>query len=157
MEPKYYHQEVGANFRLDALQCAFLSVKLKHYAHYTSARQANAEHYSSRFSSISQNQVILPTAEAHNSHIWNQYTLRVLGGRRDELKRHLAGVGVGCEVYYPLTLDQQQCFAQLPEHARRACPVAHDLASQVLSIPIYPELTSVQRDEVASAVLAFFS
>lgn len=175
-KPKYYHHHVGGNFRLDTLQCALLSVKLKRYAEYTAQRQANAAHYTAELARLpgvavadpahckclaSQDgwlaeqgaRVVLPVAYAHNTHIWNQYTLRVLGdGRRDALRDHLQKAGVGCEIYYPLTLDQQPCFADLPESSRRGCDVAHRLAGEVLSLPIYGELTETQRLEVIGAV-----
>jgi dTDP-4-amino-4,6-dideoxygalactose transaminase len=97
--------------------------------------------------------IVLPVAYAHNSHIWNQFTLRVLGaGKRDALKDHLLAKKIGCEVYYPVTLDQQQCFANLPASSRSGCDVSHQLAGEVLSIPIYGELTEAQRDEVIAAI-----
>ena len=99
--------------------------------------------------------MVIPTAEAHNDHIWNQFTLRVLHGQRDALKQHLIERKIGCEIYYPLTLDQQQCFASLPESARKGCGVSHTLSGEVLSIPIYPELTEEQRSEVISALAAW--
>lgn len=175
MEPKYYHSVVGGNFRLDALQAAFLRVKIPHYSQYTEARRANADEYRERMSKIKgvvsadQNhcqcfeaqsayladagvKLVLPVAYSHNGHIWNQFTLRVLGGKRDDLKKHLSAHGIGCEVYYPLTLDLQECFAALPESSRQGCEVAHQLSKEVLSIPIYSELNSGQKDEVVQAV-----
>ncbi len=175
-KPKYYHHHLGGNFRLDTLQCALLSVKLKRYGEYTTQRQANADHYTRELSQLpgiavanpahckcivaqdswlaeQGTRVVLPTAYAHNTHIWNQYTLRVLGaGRRDSLRDHLQRAGIGCEIYYPLTLDQQPCFAGLPESSRRGCAIAHRLAGEVLSLPIYGELTEAQRNEVIAAV-----
>ena len=154
MEPKYYHSVIGGNFRLDALQAAFLSVKLPHYGQYTAGRQRNAAYYAERLSGIAgiEQKIILPQAEPHNFHIWNQFTLRVLNGQRDQLKAHLTACCVGSEIYYPLTLDQQQCFAHLPESARKGCETSHRLAQEVLSIPIYPELKEAQREEVVNAL-----
>lgn len=175
MEPKYYHSVVGGNFRLDALQAAFLRVKIPHYSQYTEARRANANEYREWMSQIegviladqshcqcfdaqsshlaeSGVKLVLPVAYSHNGHIWNQFTLRVLGGRRDGLKQHLSARGIGCEVYYPLTLDLQECFASLPEESRKGCEVAHQLSTEVLSIPIYSELNSEQKAEVVHAV-----
>jgi dTDP-4-amino-4,6-dideoxygalactose transaminase len=180
MEPKYYHHYVGANFRIDALQAALLSVKLKHYATYTANRQANAAYYHQHLAQLpgviqadpahckcqqqqtaalqaSSARIVLPVAYAHNTHIWNQYTLRVLHGQRDQLKKHLLAQGIGCEVYYPVTLDAQQCFASLPPHARQPCPVAQQLKDEVLSIPVYPELTTAQKAEVVSAIASFLA
>jgi dTDP-4-amino-4,6-dideoxygalactose transaminase len=178
MEPKYYHQAVGGNFRIDALQSAFLAVKLRNYATYTSARQANATYYTERLASVpgitvadpahckcvsrqdaqlaaAEAKLVLPVAYAHNTHIWNQFTLRVLHGRRDALRQHLAASGIGCDIYYPVTLDQQECFQSLPTASRSGCEVAHRLASEVLSIPIYPELSVAQKDEVIAAIQSF--
>jgi dTDP-4-amino-4,6-dideoxygalactose transaminase len=177
-KPKYYHHHVGGNFRLDTLQCAMLSVKLKHYADYTAQRQANAAYYTRELSQLPgvviadpangrcgtactggdvEARLVLPVAYPHNTHIWNQYTLRVLGGGRDALRDHLQGRGIGCEIYYPLTLDQQPCFADLPEASRRGCETAHSLAGEVISLPIYGELSEAQRNEVISAVRDWLS
>ncbi len=90
-KPKYYHHYVGGNFRMDTLQCALLSVKVKRYAQYTKERQRNAAHYAAEMSKLpgSAGKLVLPSAEAHNTHIWNQFTLRVLDGQRDTLRDHL--------------------------------------------------------------------
>jgi dTDP-4-amino-4,6-dideoxygalactose transaminase len=178
-QPKYYHHYVGGNFRIDALQAALLSVKLRHYTGYTAARQANAAYYTERLTALagvkqadpahcqcaasqaevlSSAKIILPVAYAHNTHIWNQYTLRVIGAdRRDALREHLVANKIGCEVYYPVTLDQQNCFANLPPHALCGCEVSHRLASEVLSIPIYPELSDGQKDKVIAAIAEFLN
>ena len=179
MEPKYYHQAVGGNFRLDTLQAAFLRVKLQHYPAYTAARLANAARYTTALGQVSgvltadsrdckclpnqearlaaipdSGSIILPVAYPHNGHIWNQYTLRVPGaGRRDALKAHLQTSGIGCEIYYPLTLDQQPCYQTLP--ARSALPVAHLLAKEVISLPVYPEISKEQAQECLSSVTAY--
>ena len=153
MAPKYYHHYVGANFRIDALQSAFLAVKLRHYGSYTERRQANAAHYLQALAGLPG--IVLPSASEGNDHIWNQFTLRVLNGRRDALKDHLLASKIGCEVYYPVTLDQQKCFANLPPASLSGCDVSHKLAGEVLSIPVYPELSSAQRDEVVAAIRNF--
>jgi dTDP-4-amino-4,6-dideoxygalactose transaminase len=155
MEPKYYHQEVGANFRIDALQSAFLRIKLQRYEAYTSARQANAAWYTARLSAEVKGKIILPSALPERTHIWNQYTLRVLNGQRDALRAQLMKAGIGCDIYYPLTLDQQQCFTSLPAASLGDIKVSHQLAAEVISIPIYPELSEAQKEEVASAIVTF--
>lgn len=166
MEPKYYHSHIGGNFRMDALQAAFLRVKLPHYAGYTTQRQVNAAFYQEQLSKLpgtafsSQSadaKLLLPYCEEDNQHIWNQFTLRVPGGRRDALKQHLLDRKIGCEIYYPVTLDQQACFAHLPESSLRGCEVSHQLAEEVLSIPIYSELTEPQKTEVVAAIAAFLN
>jgi len=175
-KPKYYHHYVGGNFRMDTLQCALLSVKVKRYSQYTAERQRNAAHYTSELLKLSgvvqadpahckctatqdawlaanEAKIVLPVSYAHNDHIWNQFTLRVIGaGKRDSLRDHLVAQKVGCEVYYPVTLDQQQCFADLPAASRAGCEISHRLAGEVLSIPIYGELTEAQRLEVVAAI-----
>ena len=177
---KYYHERVGANFRLDALQAALLAAKLPHYQQYTARRCANAAYYLDKLaklpgarladtsasaclhqesrlavSSATQPGVILPVAYPHNSHIWNQFTVRVPGtGRRDQLKQHLAARGIGSEVYYPVPMHRQQCFAD-EQKGQQPLPVSELLASECLSLPIYPELERAQLDEVIDGVSAF--
>ncbi len=177
--PKYYHKFVGGNFRLDPLQAALLRVKLRRYDEYTKARQANAAYYTAKLSALpgvvaadpahckcasSQDaalaaagaKIVLPTPYAHNDHIWNQYTLRVIGeGRRDALKKHLTNAGIGCEIYYPVTMDQQECFAYTSDWARSDCDTAHRLASEAISIPIFPELSDEQKDAVIAQIAAW--
>jgi dTDP-4-amino-4,6-dideoxygalactose transaminase len=179
MEPKYFHRVVGGNFRLDALQCVLLRVKLPRLREYEVKRAMNAAYYTQTLSredrvfvareshckcaaaqaaelESAKAKLVLPVAYPHVRHVWNQYTIRVLGsGRRDALRQHLTARGIGSEIYYPLTLDQQECFAHLPESSRVGCSVAHDLASEVLSLPVYPELTDEQREAVVAAVIEF--
>jgi len=178
-KPKYYHHFIGGNFRLDPLQAAMLMVKLPHYGEYTKRRQANAAYYTEHLSQLpdvfvadpahcrcSETQstwlekmgarIVLPVAYPHHEHIWNQYTLRILGeGRRDAFKEFLTERKIGCEIYYPVTMDQQKCFAETPEGSRQGCGVAHRLAAEAVSIPIYPELTEAQKDEVVRAIKSF--
>lgn len=178
-KPKYYHHFVGGNFRLDTLQAALILVKLKRYADYTAKRQANAAHYTAALSKLpgvvaadpahckcadqqaaalaaANAKIVLPVAYPHNTHIWNQYTLRILGdGRRDAFKEFLGSKKIGCEIYYPVTMDQQKCFADLPATSRAGCEVAHRLAAESISIPIYPELPRAEQDEVIAAIGEF--
>lgn len=162
MHPRYYHATVGANFRMDALQCALLRVKLRHLAAYAAGRAANASYYMEQLSKLpgvvsagggETDALVLPTVLPGHGPVWNQFTLRVPGaGRRDALKHHLTACGIGCEIYYPVALHQQECFSQLPPPAIQACPVAEQLTGEVLSIPVYPELNAAQRDEVIAAI-----
>lgn len=150
-KPKYYHKFIGANFRMDALQCALLRTKLPHYASYNEWRRANAAYYSEKLAGLKD--IILPAQV--EGHIWNQYTLRVVGrGRRDALREHLTKKQIGCEIYYPVPLHQQECFAYL-KTPRESLPVANRLADEVLSIPVFPELQREQLDEVVAAVSEF--
>ena len=163
MHPRYFHATVGANFRMDALQCALLRVKLRHLGTYTAGRVANASDYLERLSKLPgvvlaggdgrAARLVLPQAGAQMGHVWNQFTLRVIGsGQRDALKNHLTACGIGCEIYYPVALHHQECFRHLPAHAIQACPVSESLTGEVLSLPVYPELTAPQRDEVVAAI-----
>jgi dTDP-4-amino-4,6-dideoxygalactose transaminase len=150
-KPKYYHKIIGGNFRMDALQCSLLRVKLPHLRGYCAARQRNAAFYTERLRNVPA--LTLPTAAPHNEHIWNQYTLRVAGaGRRETLRQHLTAAGIGAEIYYPVPLHQQECFAHLP---KVSLPVSEALAKEVISIPIFPELTEGERNVVADSLVTW--
>jgi dTDP-4-amino-4,6-dideoxygalactose transaminase len=147
----YFHEIVGYNSRLDALQAVVLSAKLPHLEAWSAKRRANAAFYDAAFKDIAD--ITTPYVEPVSESIFNQYTIRV--PRRDDLKAHLAAKGIGHSVYYPLCLHLQPCFAYLGYKAGQ-CPEAEKASAEVLSLPIYPELTQGQLDEVASAVRAFF-
>lgn len=147
----YIHEEVGFNSRLDALQAAVLRAKLPHLAAWSAKRRENAAYYDGAFAGV--DDLVTPTVDLANESIFNQYTIRV--PRRDALKAHLASKGVGHSVYYPLPLHLQDCFAYLG-YAKGACPESERAADEVLSLPIYPELTRAQLDEVVAAVRGFF-
>lgn len=157
--PKYYHQFVGGNFRLDALQAALLAVKLPQLDGYTQRRTANAARYSSHFSQLPGvgSRLILPAGQPGNGHAWNQFTVRLPGaGRRDALRDWLAARQIGTEIYYPVPLHAQACFAARGQ-TDADLPVSARLAGEVLSLPIFPELTEAQLDEVIAAVTAFLA
>jgi dTDP-4-amino-4,6-dideoxygalactose transaminase len=147
----YFHEEVGFNSRLDALQAAVLSAKLPHLHHWSAGRRANAAYYTSALADVAE--IRTPCVDPLNESIFNQYTIRV--ERRDALQAHLKEQGIGHAVYYPLPLHLQPCFAYL-ELQKGAFPEAERAAAEVLSLPIYPELTSAQLDEVVSAIRAFY-
>ncbi|PAW86335.1 MAG: glutamine--scyllo-inositol aminotransferase [Pedosphaera sp. Tous-C6FEB] len=156
-QPKYFHKFVGGNFRLDAVQAALLAVKLPHLDGYAQLRAANAARYTEHFAKLPGvgTRLILPTAQSGNGHIWNQYTLRLPGaGRRGALHAWLAARQIGTEIYYPVPLHAQACFAALGQ-TDADLPVSAQLAEEVLSIPIFPELTQAQQDEVIAAVSEF--
>jgi dTDP-4-amino-4,6-dideoxygalactose transaminase len=177
MEPKYHHAFVGGCFRLDALQAALLSVKLPHFNGYTAGRRRNAALYTERLATLpgvrvarpgdcgcaqdaaagEDSRVVLPVAYPHNGHIWNQYTLRIIGaGRRDALRAHLAARGIGSEIYYPVPLHEQKCFADLGDKPDDF-PWAHRLAGEVISLPIYPEIPPDQIEQVCAAIGDFLT
>jgi dTDP-4-amino-4,6-dideoxygalactose transaminase len=153
-EPKYYHALIGGNFRLDELQAAVLVVKLKHLEEWTRARQANAAHYDELFRAAELGDAVsVPARVPGFRHIFNQYVIRTT--RRDELRAHLAAAGVGTEIYYPLPLHAQRCFAYL-EHTPGDFPQAQRASAEVLALPIYPELKAEQREYVVRQIASFF-
>jgi dTDP-4-amino-4,6-dideoxygalactose transaminase len=149
-EPKYVHQRIGGNFRLDALQAAVLRVKLPHLAAWSDARRRNADRYDRLFGeSRVADRVALPVRAAERRHIFNQYTIRV--PNRDLVRSRLGTAGIGTEVYYPVPFHLQECFAPLG-HRRGDFPVAEAIASETLALPIYAELTESQQEQVVSAI-----
>jgi dTDP-4-amino-4,6-dideoxygalactose transaminase len=153
-EPKYYHAMIGGNFRLDELQAAVLVIKLKHLDDWTSARTANAEHYDELFRIADLGNVVQPPMRVSGCrHIFNQYVIRTR--KRDDLRAHLAAKGIGTEVYYPVPLHAQRCFAYL-EHEPDDFPESQRAADEVLALPIYPELTVEQREYVVREIAGFF-
>jgi dTDP-4-amino-4,6-dideoxygalactose transaminase len=147
----YFHDEVGFNSRLDTLQAAVLLAKLPHLEQWSAARRRNAAYYDAAFAGLSE--VKTPSVDPQNVSIYNQYTLRV--ERRDDLQSHLKSRGIGHSVYYPLPLHLQPCFAYLG-YREGACPESEGAAKEVVSLPIYPELTEGQLDEVVGAVRGFY-
>jgi dTDP-4-amino-4,6-dideoxygalactose transaminase len=147
----YYHEEVGYNSRLDALQAAVLSAKLVNLASWSAARRKNAAYYDAAFADLEG--VRTPTIDPANESIYNQYTLRV--AHRDGLQGHLKDKEIGSAVYYPLSLHLQPCFEYLG-YKRGAFPESEKAAQEVISIPVYPELRQQQLDEVIEAVRGFY-
>jgi len=147
----YYHEEVGYNSRLDALQAAILSAKLTMLSSWSSARRKNAAYYDSAFADL--DDVRTPTIDPANESIYNQYTLRV--ARREDLQAHLKTKGIGSAVYYPLSLHLQPCFEYL-SYKRGAFPESERATREVISLPVYPELAQSQLDEVVDAVRGFY-
>ena len=152
--PKYYHRYVGGNFRIDALQAAILHVKLPHLDAWSEARRRNAALYAGLFAETSLSQrIVLPEELPGRHHVYNQFVVRFPEGRtvRDRVMEHLRSKAIGCEVYYPLTLPQQECFASVPS-ASDAFPNSDAAAAQTLAIPIFPELTEAQIREVVKEI-----
>jgi dTDP-4-amino-4,6-dideoxygalactose transaminase len=148
----YYHEEVGFNSRLDALQAAVLRAKFRHLETWSEKRRSNARYYDEAFADVPQ--VVTPFVDPNNVSIFNQYTLRV--ERRDQLQAHLNARKIGSSVYYPLPLHLQPCFAYLG-YKEGAFPESERAAKEVISLPIFPELTRAQQDEVIAAVRDFYS
>ncbi len=147
----YHHDIVGFNSRLDTLQAAVLQAKLPYLEQWSAKRRANAEYYSAALGDLPG--VTTPYIDPANTCIFNQYTLRV--ERRDELQSYLKEKGIGTAIYYPLPLHLQPCFAYLG-YKKGAFPESERAALEVLSLPIFPELTSLQRDTVIGAIRAFY-
>lgn len=148
----YIHEIVGYNSRLDALQAAVLGAKLPHLAGWSEARRANAAFYDAAFADV--DEVTTPFVDPANSSIYNQYTLRVT--QRDALQSHLKDQGIGSAIYYPLPLHLQPCFAYLG-YRDGQFPESERAAKEVISLPVFPELTAAQRDDVVAAVRSFFN
>jgi dTDP-4-amino-4,6-dideoxygalactose transaminase len=152
-EPKYYHSLIGGNFRLDELQAAVLVIKLRHLDEWTRARQRNADHYDELLRAADLGAAVRAPARVPGyRHIFNQYVIRT--PQRDALRAHLTANGVGTEIYYPVPLHAQRCFAYL-EHAADDFPESQQAAAEVLALPIYPELTAEQREYVVQQIAAF--
>ncbi|HET9726365.1 MAG TPA: DegT/DnrJ/EryC1/StrS family aminotransferase [Gemmatimonadales bacterium] len=148
----YYHDEVGFNSRLDTLQAAVLLAKLPHLADWSAARARNAAHYTESFSRHPD--ICPPRTDPANQHIYNQYTIRV--PRRDALQAHLKAKGIGNSIYYPLSLHLQPCFAHLG-YRKGSLPHSETASEQVISLPVYPELSLEQQQAVVDAVLEFYA
>jgi dTDP-4-amino-4,6-dideoxygalactose transaminase len=165
-KPKYYHKVIGINSRLDALQAAVLRVKLRHLDSWHAGRAKNAAFYDRAFaeagastSASSMAEADLPVltpqpASAPARHIYNQYVIRVPAAQRDELRDRLTKAGVGTEIYYPVPLHLQECFAYLGG-AKGDLPESEAAANETIALPIYPELTRAQLQHVVNAVVDF--
>ena len=155
MRPRYFHHYVGGNFRIDALQAAMLHIKLPHLEAWHEGRRRNAELYRKYFADAGEGgRVILPEELPGRRHIYNQYIVRFPEGAetRDKVMNHLKSVQIGCEVYYPLTLPQQACFADLP-CVKESFPNSELAAQQTLAIPVFPELKEEQVAEVVQEIM----
>lgn len=154
-KPKYFHLVVGGNFRIDELQAAVLRVKLKYLDGWTAARQRNAAFYDAALAAggLGQ-QVVTPRAPANGRHIFNQYVVRVQ--QRDALKDFLTGRSIGTEIYYPVPLHLQKCFAYLG-YASGDFPESERAAAETLALPIYPELSEEQLNHVAGSIAEFYA
>lgn len=163
--PKYYHQLVGGNFRLDPIQAAVLRVKLPHLDRWHRQRRRNADRYQHLFTSsglVDSGKVGVPTkvfeegqgekATAPLTHIFNQYVIRV--ARRNDLLKWLADQEIGCEIYYPVPLHRQECLGKMARNS--SCPQAEAAADQTLALPIYPELTEEMQSYVVEKIVQFY-
>jgi dTDP-4-amino-4,6-dideoxygalactose transaminase len=154
-QPRYYHSLVGINSRLDALQAAVLNVKLRHLGWWAIGREKNATRYRDEFLRLGLHQHLgLPQVAQGCQSVWNQYTIRVPGGKRDALAAHLAANKIGSAVYYPVPLHLQECFAELGCQPG-SLPATEQAAAEVLSLPVYAELTIREQDRVIQSLAEF--
>ncbi len=155
-KPKYFHQIIGGNFRLDALQAAVVTIKLRHLDIWTAQRQQNASHYDELFDNsglVEKGIVGLPMVSSSSRHIFNQYVIRV--PQRDALRSHLTAANIGTEIYYPRPLHLQKCFANLGYQASDL-PNAERAATETLALPIFPELTEDQLRYIVDQIAGFY-
>jgi dTDP-4-amino-4,6-dideoxygalactose transaminase len=161
-KPKYHHKIIGGNFRIDALQAAVLLIKLPRLEEWSLQRRRNAEFYNRKLRmsglverglAVRPDPVYAETGD-RNYHIYNQYTIKVKD--RDKLRAFLTEKHIGTEVYYPVPLHLQECFKGLG-YKKGDFPVSEDAADNVLSIPIYPELTDAQKDYVVTSIQEFYT
>ncbi|MEM6472195.1 MAG: DegT/DnrJ/EryC1/StrS family aminotransferase [Planctomycetota bacterium] len=157
MRPRYYHQAVGINSRLDTFQAAVLRVKLKGLGEAIASRTAIAERYMDWFgetSLIADQQITLPKLDPNAFHVWNQFGIRVAGGRRDALRAHMSDRGVGSEIYYPIPMHRQECFEYLKVDSERL-PETERASQEILNLPIFPSLTIDEQRVVVDTVTDF--
>jgi dTDP-4-amino-4,6-dideoxygalactose transaminase len=159
MEPRYHHQFIGGNFRLDELQAAILNVKLPYLAQWSAARRAAADFYREEFSRRNLDKHVVLPAEPYRGrvpehHIYHQFVIRAHD--RDELKAHLTANEISCEIYYPIPLHLQECFSYL-EYKPGDFPEAERAANETLALPIYPELSREAQRYVVEKIAEFYS
>jgi len=154
-DPKYFHQFIGGNFRLDALQAAIVSIKLKYLDSWSQARQENAKTYQRLFNKSGLEDRVYVPIEKESRHIYNQYIIRVKD-KRDDLRAFLTDCGIGTDIYYPVPLHLQKCFRYL-NYKSGDFPVSETAADQTLAIPVYPELSHEQQAYVVEKIKEFYS
>ncbi len=149
---QYYHDKIGVNSRLDALQAAILNVKLGHLDTYNAARRRAADFYDQAFRDIPE--LVVPARQHNSTHVFHQYTLQVKNGKRDDLKKYLGEKGVPAMIYYPVPLYMQAAFQQYWPGG--TLPVTEHLCESVISLPMHTELTEMMLQEITEAVRDFF-
>ncbi len=151
MDTQYVHSMVGTNSHLHAIQAAVLDANLKPLDSWNNKRRVIAQRYTEQLKGL--DALATPVERPDNRHIYHQYVIRVK--QRDALAAHLRAQGIGCGIFYPVPLHRQQCFATL--HADDAAfPVANQACTEVLALPIYPELTDSRQAEVINAIHSWF-
>jgi dTDP-4-amino-4,6-dideoxygalactose transaminase len=151
-QKKYIHEVLGCNSRLDTLQAAILDVKLNYLDRYEAARYQAAQYYTQALQDVEG--IICPLEESYSTHVYHQYTLRVLEGRRDGLQRHLAAAGIPTVVYYPLPVHKQAAFASVIRPAGDLS-VSEQLCREVLSLPMHTQITREVQQEIVKQIKIF--
>jgi dTDP-4-amino-4,6-dideoxygalactose transaminase len=152
MRPRYHHQAIGLNSRLDSFQAALLAIKLRELPRWTKARQENASRYQELFAARGLGDLVaVPQITVDGEHVWNQFTVRIQGATRDTVRQQMAERKVGTEVYYPIPLHQQVCFAYLGNQTG-SLPETERACSEVLSLPIFPGLTAIEQEVVVDTL-----
>ena len=146
---KYHHEVIGCNSRLDSIQAEILNVKLKHLDDYNSNRQIMANNYNLAFNEI--NQVETPKVISNSTHVFHQYTLRVLNGKRDAFKSYLLDFGIPSMIYYPIPIHKQK-----PYMSNQTLENTDILSNEVISLPIHTEIENSNQDYIVEKVLNFF-
>jgi dTDP-4-amino-4,6-dideoxygalactose transaminase len=159
MRPRYYHQLVGINSRLDTFQAAVLRIKLRHLPQAVESRSTIAARYGRLFDDaglVGDDKIVLPVQDPNAFHVWNQYAIRVTGGRRDALRAHLSENGVGSEIYYPIPMHLQECFADL-EVDRETLIETERASCEVLNLPVFPSLTEAEQQRVVDTIAEYYA
>ena len=157
MEPRYYHQEIGINSRLDAYQAAVLNVKLRYLPEWTEKRRHNADLYREFFAEAGLSDIVtLPTELPDRYHVWHQFVIRVPNGLRNDLRADLRARKIGSDIFYPFGLHEQECFQYLG-YAPQDLPVTHRVSREVLALPMFPELREEELWTVVDGIRAFFA
>lgn len=155
MQPRYHHKVVGINSRLDTFQAAVLNVKMRYLAEGVRARQENAARYDEMFADAGlADRIVLPWSDPSAYHVWNQYSIRVRNGNRDALRAHLAADSIGSEIYYPIPIHRQECYAK-QNWAHCSLPETERAAADILNLPIFPELTVDEQETVVASIAKF--
>lgn len=158
MRPRYYHQVIGINSRIDTFQAAVLRVKLRHLGDAITSRSKIASRYMSLIGDaglVGSDQIVLPSIDPNAFHVWNQFGIRVGEGRRDALRSFLAERGVGSEIYYPVPMHRQQCFEYLKVDGA-TLPETERASREILNLPIFPSLTEAEQHQVIDTIAGFY-
>ncbi len=156
MRPRYYHQVVGINSRLDSFQAAVLRVKFERLPEAIRARQENAARYTHLLKEVAgDGRLSVPQTDPHAYHVWNQYSLRVREGRRDDLRAFLSERGVGTEIYYPIPVHRQECYRD-EAFSRVDLPETDAACAEILNLPMFPELTEAEQHTVVEQIRQFY-